>query len=115
MTFDARRLPNRQSMWYSCRRHLYIRGNTNDKGVAAGGVVGLGGSVVGLGVVASSRGGGSVGIGHGSGSITRCELIHDCMSPQPSNNSEEESGPPATHGPSEPHTIHGPKEPPTSH
>nr|GEX32228.1 hypothetical protein [Tanacetum cinerariifolium] len=99
-------------------RHFYKKGNTNDRGVAvagrAGSVVGLGGSIVGLGVVASSRCGGLEGIGHGNGSITRRELIHDCMSPQPSDNSEEESRPPATHGPSEPRAIHRPKQPPIS-
>ncbi|GKA37393.1 hypothetical protein Tco_0723958 [Tanacetum coccineum] len=127
-------LPTRQSLWSYCRRHLYRRGNTTDRGIDAtsrvGGVVGLGvrlgntitpikggyvvgipihsgntssagrgGDVVGLGVVASSIGSGSVGMGHGSGSITLLEVINDCMSPQPSDNREEKNEPPATHGP----------------
>nr|GEU89493.1 retrovirus-related Pol polyprotein from transposon TNT 1-94 [Tanacetum cinerariifolium] len=60
---------------------------------------GRGGDVVCLGVVASSIGGGLVGIGHGSGSIALLEVINDCMSPQPSDNSEEKNKLPATHGP----------------
>ncbi|GJY92671.1 hypothetical protein Tco_0508453 [Tanacetum coccineum] len=56
-----------------------------------------GGDVVSLGVVASSISGGSVGIGHESGSITLPEVINDWMSPQPSGSSEEENEPPATH------------------
>ncbi|GJV68180.1 hypothetical protein Tco_1483689 [Tanacetum coccineum] len=76
-------------MWYSCRMHLYRRGNTIDRGVdtdgRAGGAVGIGfrngnTTIAGIGVaesytcVAESYTcGGSVGIRHGSGSITRHE------------------------------------------
>ncbi|GKC59213.1 hypothetical protein Tco_1086811 [Tanacetum coccineum] len=93
-------------MWYSCRMHLYRRGNTIDRGVdtdgRAGGVVGIGfrngnTTTTGRGVVESYTCGGSVGIRHGSGSITRHEVIYDCMSPQPTQISEEESEPLASH------------------
>ncbi|GJX99986.1 hypothetical protein Tco_0357005 [Tanacetum coccineum] len=40
--------------------------------------------------------------GYGSGSITLHEVIQDCMSPQPIYSSDEESDPPATHGPRSP-------------
>ncbi|GJV10113.1 hypothetical protein Tco_1351654 [Tanacetum coccineum] len=114
-TFDARPLPSRQSMWYSCRMYLYRKGNTTDRGVVAdvraGSVgntttAGRGGGVVGLGVAASSRVGGSVGIGHGSGGIIRPEVIYDCMSPTLSDSSKEESEPITSLGLSEPHASH---------
>ncbi|GJY23266.1 hypothetical protein Tco_0396924 [Tanacetum coccineum] len=90
---------------------------TTDRGVAATGtssdVVGQGvrrgntiipvrgDYLIGLrvrGTTISSLVGGSVVIGHATESITVVEVIDDCMSPQCSDNSEDETEPPAIHG-----------------
>ncbi|GKE61846.1 hypothetical protein Tco_1512213 [Tanacetum coccineum] len=79
-TFDARPKPKRQAMWYYCRMHRIRMRHTTDSGVAAAGL---------RRTTTSGIVGGSLGIGHGIGSITLHEVIDDCMSPPPSGSSED--------------------------
>ncbi|GKE46796.1 hypothetical protein Tco_1478054 [Tanacetum coccineum] len=72
-------------------------GQTNERGVVAAGRA--------SGVVDQRFRRGNTTIdarGHGSESITLHKVIQDCMSPQPIDGSDEESDPPATHGPRSP-------------
>ncbi|GJV93580.1 hypothetical protein Tco_1541393 [Tanacetum coccineum] len=76
MSFDTRPKPDREAMWVQCEMHHFrIRNTTTNRDLAAT----AGGLVT-------------------TGSIIVPEVIDDYMSPQCTDNCEDETEPPATHG-----------------
>ncbi|GJR02190.1 hypothetical protein Tco_0525174 [Tanacetum coccineum] len=79
MSFDTRPEPDREAMWVHCEMHRSRMGHTTtNRGLAA----------------TAGLAGGSVA----TGTIIVAEVIDDCMSPQCTDSSEDETNPPATHG-----------------
>ncbi|GJR45269.1 hypothetical protein Tco_1313372 [Tanacetum coccineum] len=113
MSFATRPKPDREAMWVHCQMHRSRIGHTTtNRGLAATGTMGLlvgqglgwrnttilvkGDYLIGLGVQRTTTGGlagGSVE----TGSIIVPEVIDDCMSPQRTDNSEDETEPLSTH------------------
>ncbi|GJS80806.1 hypothetical protein Tco_0747347 [Tanacetum coccineum] len=88
MSFDTRPKPDRESMWVHCQMHRSRMGHTTtNRGLAA---IGLG--------VRSTTTAGLAGGSVATGTITVPKVIDDCMSPQRTDSSEDETDPPATHG-----------------
>ncbi|GJU57088.1 hypothetical protein Tco_1234854 [Tanacetum coccineum] len=115
MSFDTRLKPDREAMWVHFQMHHSRMGHTTTNTcLAATGTTGLvvgqclgrgnttiipvrGDYLIGLGVRSTNV----VGLAGGSvttRTITVHEVIDDCMSPQRTDSSEDETNPPATHG-----------------
>ncbi|GKF48463.1 hypothetical protein Tco_0141714 [Tanacetum coccineum] len=111
MSFDTRTKPDREAMWLNYQMHRSRIGyTTTNKGLPATSTSGL---VVGQGlgrgnttipvrgdylIVRSTTTAALAGGSVATGSITVPEVIDDCMSPQRTNCSEDETEPSATHG-----------------
>nr|GEY49596.1 hypothetical protein [Tanacetum cinerariifolium] len=114
MSLDTRPKPDREAIWVHSEIHHSRMGHTTtNRGLVATGTIGL---VVGQGLGRGNttipvRGDYLIGLGVqsttvaglASGSVaTRTiivpEVIDDCMSPQCTDRSEDETDPPATHG-----------------
>ncbi|GKC67141.1 hypothetical protein Tco_1099739, partial [Tanacetum coccineum] len=110
MSFDTRPKPDRGAMWVHCKMHHSRMGHTTtNRGLAATGTTGLvvgqclgngnttilvrGDYLIGLGIrstTVAGLAGGSVA----TRTITVAEVIHDCMSSQHTDSSEEKTDPP---------------------
>ncbi|GJR65085.1 hypothetical protein Tco_0011150 [Tanacetum coccineum] len=92
MSFDTRLKPDRKAMWVHFQMHRSRMGHTTTNTcLAATGTTGL----------VEFRSTNVVGLAGGSvttRTITVHEVIDDCMSPQRTDSSEDETNPPATHG-----------------